>query len=265
MAKRLHNRLNHWLRGEVPNARVQERALQEWYGSPIGQKLVDTERALVARGLSGRFGAHMVQLDTGLYDPLFEQRLYGCGALVTQLDNQAACPVVRADPEALPFEPESVDAVLMHHTLDQCENPYQALREAAMVLRPGGLMVVIGFNPFSLWGLRAFLARPAQGVWRSRFLRSGRVADWMQLLNFELERYEKHYFSLPFNCPEWVRHLGFLGRAQRFMMPATGAVYLLVGCKQVAGRINGRVRFRAPSVLDAPLANRIVRSPYDGD
>lgn len=239
--------------------------MHDWYQTAVGETLVATERTLVAKALAGRFGAHMIQLDTGLYEPLFERRLYGCGALVTQLDNKAACPVVRSDPEALPFEPESIDAVLMHHTLDQCENPYQAVREAAMVLKPGGLLVIIGFNPFSLWGVRSALSRSTRGVWKSRFIRSGRVADWMQLLNFELERHEKHYYSLPYRQPDWTRYLGFLGRAQRFMMPATGAVYLLVGCKQVAGRINSRARFRAPSVLDSRLANRIVRSRYNGD
>lgn len=234
-----------------------------WYRSEMGQRLIEEERRLVSRALSGRFGTHLIQLDTGYHEPIFEQRLFGCGTVVSQLDNRALCPVVRSDAEALPFEPESIDAVVMHHTLDQCENPYQALREAALALRPGGLLIIIGFNPFSTWGVRNLLAQAKSGVWRSRFIRSGRVADWMQVLDFELERHEKHVFSPPFNRPQWMTRFRFIGRLQRLVLPSSGSDYLLVGCKQVAGRINGRARWRARPLLESGLAGRSIWNRYE--
>lgn len=260
MNKQIGQRFKHLLRAGPPHVASQEAALSRWYHhTMLGQRLIASERDLVARGLAGRFGSHLLQLDSGLHEPLFEQRLYGCGTLVCQLENRAPCPVVRADAEALPFEPESIDALVMHHTLDQCDNPYQAVREAALALRPGGLLVIVGFNPFSAWGLRALLSRAQAGIWRSRFIRSGRVADWMQVLDFELERHEKHLFFPPHQQPGWMRHLGFLGRLQRRLLPGTGAVYLLVGCKQVAGRINGRPRWRTRPVLKSGLAGRTIK------
>lgn len=263
MHKRIGQQVKHLIHSGPKNARVQEEALSQWYRTPMGQRLMAIEQQLVARALSGRFGSHLLQLDTGLHEPLFEKRLFGCGTLVSQLDNRAPCPLVLADAEALPFEPESIDALLMHHTLDHCENPYQALREAAQVLKPGGLLIIVGFNPFSTWGARAMMSRNRAGLWRSRFIRSGRVADWMQLLDFEIERHEKHVYSPPFNRPNWMTRLRVFGHMQRVVLPGTGAVYLMVGCKQVAGRINSRARWRVRPVLDSGLASRIIRNRYD--
>ena len=240
LVKRLGQRFKQVYHYGPNDTRYQELTLSQWYQTALGQELIEAERALISRAIAGRFGASMVQLDSGFHDILFEQRLFGSGIIVSQLENRAHCPVVCAKPEDLPFEPESLDMLLMHHSLDLCENPYQAVREGALALKPGGLLIVLGFNPFSLWGLRSMIQSRASGygVWNSRFIRSGRVADWMQLLNFELERHEKHIFLPPVNRPAWLKGLALGENIQRKLLPFTGAVYLLVGYKQVFGKIH---------------------------
>ena len=239
MVKRLGQRFKQVYRQGPVDTRLQEAALSQWYRTSVGQELLSAEIDLISRAISGRFGSMMVQLDSGAHEPLFEKRLFGAGTLVSQLENRAPCPVVCARPESLPFEPESIDMLLMHHTLDICDNPYQVIREGAIALKPGGVLIVLGFNPYSLWGLRALLQGRGEGagIWHSRFLRSGRVEDWMHLLDFELERHEKHLFYPPYRRPAWLQRLNFGGRVQRRLLPFTGAVYLLVGYKQVLGRL----------------------------
>ncbi len=51
--------------------------------------------------------------------------------------------VERADVHALPFEASSFDSVTLYHTLTYAEEPSQALRECARVLRPGGRLVLL--------------------------------------------------------------------------------------------------------------------------
>ncbi|MBC7173678.1 MAG: class I SAM-dependent methyltransferase [Polyangiaceae bacterium] len=51
--------------------------------------------------------------------------------------------LVQGDMEALPFEAESFDAVLLFHVLTYARVPSDALSEAARVLRPGGRLVAV--------------------------------------------------------------------------------------------------------------------------
>jgi len=54
----------------------------------------------------------------------------------------AAGPVVQADARALPFGAGALDAVTLVNVLDHTTEPHAVLREAARVLRPGGLLVL---------------------------------------------------------------------------------------------------------------------------
>ncbi len=61
---------------------------------------------------------------------------------------------VLADPLHLPFADKSVDVCLLAHTLPWCTDPHRLLREADRVLIDDGWLVISGFNPLSLMGLR---------------------------------------------------------------------------------------------------------------
>jgi SAM-dependent methyltransferase len=56
---------------------------------------------------------------------------------------------VRGDGEALPIASESVDAVLSTYALEHFHEPGRTLLEAARVVRPGGLLLLVG----SAWDL----------------------------------------------------------------------------------------------------------------
>jgi SAM-dependent methyltransferase len=266
LVKRLRQRFKQVYRKEPNDTRALEGAFSDWYQTPLGRELIDREKQIVTRAISGRFASNIVQLDSGYHEALFEKRLFGSGVIVSQLENRALCPVVCASPESLPFEPESLDMLLMHHSLDLCKDPYQVVREGAIALKPGGLMIAIGFNPFSLWGLRSIFhaGRPGSSVWHSRFIRSGRVEDWMRLLDFEIERHEKHVFLPPVNRSFWLQKLGLCEKYIRRLFPFMGAVYVLVGYKQVLGRLPPGIRKSKASVLETALsASSTQRQPFE--
>ncbi len=90
--------------------------------------------------------------------------------------------------EALPFKTHSLDGVVMHHALENTEDPRVALREVTRVLMPGGRIVICGFNPMSLLGLRRLYARVFDdSLSEQHMVNPLRLFDWLTLLGFELD------------------------------------------------------------------------------
>jgi SAM-dependent methyltransferase len=108
-------------------------------------------------------------------------------------------PSVAAQLEALPFKANSLDGVVLHHALENTEDARVALREITRVLMPGGRVVICGFNPFSLVGLRRLYARVIDdSLSDHRMLNPMRLFDWLTLLGFELDVKPLYYgYGLP--------------------------------------------------------------------
>ena len=102
---------------------------------------------------------------------------------------------------SLPFASDSIDAILLPHTLELVEDPYAVLREAERVLCAEGCLLICGFNPWSGWGARRlfgqFFRRPAFPPQTRRLLAERRLRDWMALLDFEVADVYGYLGSLP--------------------------------------------------------------------
>lgn len=59
--------------------------------------------------------------------------------------------------DAIPLLPESIDVVIIHHALEFSLNPRSILEEAYQILAPNGNLIIIGFNPLSMWGLKQLI------------------------------------------------------------------------------------------------------------
>ena len=64
-----------------------------------------------------------------------------------------------ARPSQLPVMSDCVDAALLPHTLEFAPDPYAILREVDRVLVGEGQLLLLGFRPWSLWGMRARWSR----------------------------------------------------------------------------------------------------------
>jgi len=76
------------------------------------------------------------------------------------------------DVRTLPFDSGSLDVVLSAHVLEHLADPQAALSEMIRVLRPGGLLLIVGTkaSPASL---------PIQMLWRTHGFDATRLADWI--------------------------------------------------------------------------------------
>ena len=90
--------------------------------------------------------------------------------------------------DSLPFQSRSVDAVVLHHALEQVPDPRTVLREATRILAPGGRLLLFGYNPWSLLGLRRGLASVLPDrLAQLRLVNPIRLFDWFALLGLTLD------------------------------------------------------------------------------
>lgn len=137
---------------------------------------------------------------------------------------------VQADPCYLPFMRRSLDLVVLHHSLDFEDDPHKVLHGAVSALTAGGTLIVIGFHPLSLYGFSRWAKIWRQPIpWQGRFIRPKKVAEWLWVLNCEVERVESACYGGPNYIDQGIWH----GLGERFW-PKHGAFYLLVARKQTA-------------------------------
>lgn len=209
-------------------------ALDEWLCSPAGQYLVRWEQGWIDAVVPDLFGFRAIQLGTRIIDGLRENRIphkaYLRDTPIGLLDGLVNF-------EALPFEDQALDLVVMPHVLEFSCNPHQVLREVERVLMPEGRVVITGFNPFSLWGARHFLHRGPGAWWPEggNPMQLGRLKDWLKLLSIEPEFGRFGCYRFPARSAVGLSRLAFMEKAGDRWWPMCGAVYAVCAVKRVQG------------------------------
>jgi len=238
--------------------RQQIISLDDWWSTPQGRHALDWEQRRFQEATVDVFGFNAVQLGVSALHGLDSNRmphrwLVGMHqvadrgeALVDDTVRQG-CQMV-CDPAALPFAEQSLDLILLPHTLEQSAHPHGALREVERVLRPEGRVVISGLNPLSLWATRQrrshLLARLGlQGLSdRALYLpRSGefishwRIKDWLALLGFEVTAVRFGVYAPAVQSEKWLSRYDWMERHGARWWPVLGAVYTVEAVKRVRG------------------------------
>lgn len=217
--------------------RTTEEELNHWIGSELGSTVGRGEAVVLQQWLTEIFGYRLVQCGTVAWpeqDPLQASSI-GHKVLVRSSFSSAGTFSLVADPAQLPLASESIDLVILPHTLDFSADPRQVLREAERVLIPDGRLITIGFNPWSLWGARRLLAkllRVRRVPWSANFIGYMRLGDWLNLLGFEVERTEVMMFRPPFSAQSMLRRIATLEEVGRRLWPMLAAVYMVQAIKR---------------------------------
>jgi len=261
--------------------------LGRWLGTPPGQYLLAWEQERVDHAVADIFGYHALQMGLTELDGLRANRmphrwvardmlalpaLRPAGELVPgplPLRQPAVPVALHCDAEALPFASNSLDLIVMPHTLELAQDPHAALAEATRVLVPDGRLVIIGFNPMSLWAMRQKLGRTGHSLRmgdESLFLPSAgefigywRLRDWLRLLSYDIEVGKFGCWRPPWASQKWLDRFGWMEGVGERWWPVLGAVYFLVAVRRVRGmRLVGKIRRERikPATAPAAVANR---------
>jgi SAM-dependent methyltransferase len=205
--------------------------LGEWFSTPLGCYLLQRERAYFDRVVADIFGYNALQCGLTHVDLLAASRIpsrwrVGLGGPVA----------LRTDVRDLPVAANTIDLVLLPHVLEFSDDPHQILREVVRVLVPEGQVIIAGFNPRSLLGLKRLLPRHRRELpWRGRFINLPRLKDWLSLLSFDVVGGRMQGYAPPFSQEHWLRRFGFMDSAGDRWWPFGGGVYLLQAVKRVRG------------------------------
>jgi SAM-dependent methyltransferase len=178
-------------------------AVDSWLGSVLGQAVLGAESELMAEALDDVFGWELLQL--GTWGPR-NSLLSGCRtrrhAVISSGRAKSADADVASRLSQLPIANGAVDAVVLPHTLEFETDPYAVVREADRVLAGEGQLIVLGFRPFSLWGFRSRAISRGYPPGLKRMLGAGRIADWLELLGYDISQTRNYLFTPPWGSPK---------------------------------------------------------------
>jgi SAM-dependent methyltransferase len=243
--------------------------LTDWLRTPPGEYLLAWERAQFDQAVSDIFGYHALQLGLPELDSLQTNRMphrwlaqqsmptvairaggspvsidktLSTGTLAGASSSRRRAALV-TDPAALPFPENSLDLVVLPHTLELSRDPHAALREVGRVLVPEGRVVITGLNPTSLWSMRQRRARLLQRLGHDNlflpqageFIGYWRLRDWLRLLSFEVESGRFGCYRPALTSQKWLARFDWMDKAGARWWPIFGAVYFIVAVKRVRG------------------------------
>ncbi len=241
----------------------KSQSLQEWLTSTLGEALLRQEARIVEEALDGVFGEQCLQLG-----------LWGDGRTFLRFTRTQRCCLIAESPEGasavgdlhrLPVASDSVDAVLLPHTLDYSERPHAVLREVDRVLRRDGRVVILGFKPGGLWGLRRLIRGAAMPPGAEQLISERRLKDWLKLLDMRIDATQRYFFRWPLpgnkapSGQKWERR----GKS---WWPELAACYMLSAQKRVSTLTPVRPLWRRQPQVVAGLVesqSRVSRIRFD--
>lgn len=223
--------------------------LNAWFESQLGNRVLQMEIQCLSTILPKLFGFHLVQIGSIGHGRLLENsRIRHKCVLSRSLDTPSTCVYARAT--ALPFANDSVDVVVLPHILEFEDHPHEVLREVQRILIPEGRVIILGFNPLSLWGLwHWFLLKKEVAPWCGHFLPILRIKDWLALLGLDVVTQHTFFFSLPVQRQRFVKTAQHLDQWGERWLPNMGAIYVLVACKRVLPLTLIRPRWQQPRLV----------------
>ena len=259
-----------------------------WLQTAPGRYLLEWEQDRLDQAVTDAFGFHAVQLGVPELDGLRANRMPHRWVVSDSLVVPEALPLppprdglittqaadepvsLFCEFDALPFPDHSIDLVALPHSLELARDPHQTLREVERVLVPEGRVVIAGFNPASLWGLRQRAGHLKRGMGLGResslylprageFIGYWRLRDWLRLLGFEVEAGRFGCYRPPLASQRWLERFAWMDAVGDRWWPVLGSVYFVVAVKRVRGmRLVGMVKNERRKAKAAPavVANR---------
>lgn len=215
------------------------RTLQHWNQwlsqQLMGTVLLNAEQQALAMLMERHFGKHAMLIGVPEQSSLLQNTSIPIHTLLSPITAGGVEKYfVEADLDELPIHTGSIDLVILPHTLEFVDNPRQLLNEACRIVKPEGLIIISGFNPYSLWGLfRLFIQNKRSFPKDVNYVHSRDLKNWLRLADFEIEDHVSTLFRPPLAQMNFFESLNFIEKIGPKLFPVLGGVYLVVARAKV--------------------------------
>jgi len=223
--------------------------LDRWLASAPGRHVLAWEQGQVDELVTDVFGYHALQVGLPQADFLRANRIPLRQKAGAMSSTDFLCHYT-----ALPIASNSTDLVVLPHVLEFSDEPHQILREIERILIPEGQVVVIGFNPLSLWGIKRCFDRSGKFPWNGSYLSLNRLKDWLKLLGFEVDRGNLGCYLPPIERLQWLQCRPGAARSAERWWSFSGGVYVLRAIKRTHG-----MRLITPDWKKKPVPAKALR------
>lgn len=210
--------------------------LRAWHLHGAGHLLLETERVQMDDVLQNLFGYHLLQVGRPHDEDLLTSSRISHRIVLDDDIKHGDCSATSlcSALDELPIASDSIDVVVLPHTLEFEEDPHRVLREVERVLIAEGHVVVLGLNPWSMWGVTCWMRRRhGAPPWGGRFLGLMRIKDWLALLGFDIILTRQYFFRPPLQRKGVMRKLMFMEKVGAHLWPHLSGAYLVVAKKRV--------------------------------
>ncbi len=137
-----------------------------------------------------------------------------------------------SDIHALPFEKNSIDCIIAPLTIEALMHGKLPIDEIDRILKPMGLIIILGINPISLWGLALSLGcTPCFGA--RTIIPASSLTLKQQFLNrgYTQMLLSSFYHLPPLKNPKLIKNLAFLNPMGKMLWPLPGGFYCFIAQK----------------------------------
>ncbi len=210
--------------------------LSIWCATGLGESLIRAENREINKFLADLSGYRIIQIGNLAADDLlaYTKILHRINLLLTGNEKSENSLLIRCSHYHLPIASESTDVVVLPHLLEYSSEPHQVLREAERILTGEGHAIIVGFNPWSLWGIwGAVLRWRNTAPWPGEFISMVRIKVWLSLLDFEVVDTRYVFFRPPTQNQKIFHGTRILETLGGIFWPIFGGVYIILAKKRV--------------------------------
>ena len=242
-----------------------DHATCNWLQTALGESLLTREAGVVEQALDGIFGEYTLQIGHWGEPNTFLRfsRTQRSSLIAAQVFDGG--PSALGQPHRLPVDSDSIDSVLLPHTLEYSSPPHAVLREVHRVLRSDGHLVLLGFRPGGLWGLRRLVPGAGMPPGADHLVSDRRLKDWLKLLDMRVHANTGYFFRWPLPGLKGAASPTWEQRGERWW-PELSACYMVTAQKRINTLTPVRPRWRKKPKVVAGLAEpstRVSRIRFD--